>query len=502
MPNSAAQTNTSSSAHDAVFVPSAELPNAIPVRGFDFNAPPELDALLNAYLTTGFQGTSLALAVGEIKRMLEWRLSQEEVAADENEELKDEKVRKQVKCTIFLGYTSNLISSGLRESFRYLAEHKLVDCIVTTAGGAEEDLIKCLAPTFLLNLDSNNTSNDSKDAPRDSTNTTQPQTVAPDAWQTPGASLRRLGLNRIGNLVVPNSNYGMFEDWVMPILDGMLEEQKKEGKVWTPSLVMERLGREVGKLEKGRDSVAYWAWKVRFERSVCEEASGRNDEASEREKNENDELPSPGNWQRFSDPIFSLPGTTNLQAIRARTLFVISNQLRNTLLGSGCARAHRFSLDAPKLASDLLAIVGTTVDKYRILFVPRDWETDFRTWLGRRIARVDSDRGSWFPLTSISEIFRYSIEEGKASRSTVRMWTLCAALDGEREHLFPSFGSRRALPRSCRRFGLRERWKCDDLRGTGRLPSNGLVLGTMPPLVRPIFDIRLDYGFVFKEFDN
>lgn len=29
-------------------------------------------------------------------------------------------------CTIFLGYTSNLISSGVRESIRYLAEHKMV----------------------------------------------------------------------------------------------------------------------------------------------------------------------------------------------------------------------------------------------------------------------------------------------------------------------------------------------------------------------------------------
>lgn len=29
-------------------------------------------------------------------------------------------------CTIFLGYTSNLISSGVRESIRYLAQHKMV----------------------------------------------------------------------------------------------------------------------------------------------------------------------------------------------------------------------------------------------------------------------------------------------------------------------------------------------------------------------------------------
>ena len=51
--------------------------------------------------------------------------------------------------TLFLGYTSNLISSGLREIIKFLAQHKLVDCIVTTAGGIEEDFVKCLGHTVL-----------------------------------------------------------------------------------------------------------------------------------------------------------------------------------------------------------------------------------------------------------------------------------------------------------------------------------------------------------------
>jgi hypothetical protein len=52
-----------------------------------------------------------------------------------------------------------------------------------------------------------------------------------------GADLRKRGLNRIGNLLVPNSNYCAFEDWVMPILDAMLEEQTSQGTRWTPSKV-------------------------------------------------------------------------------------------------------------------------------------------------------------------------------------------------------------------------------------------------------------------------
>jgi deoxyhypusine synthase len=136
------------------------------------------------------------------------------------------------KTTIFLGYTSNLISSGLREVLRYLVQHQHVSAIVTSAGGVEEDLIKCLAPTYL------------------------------GSFSTPGASLRAKGMNRIGNLVVPNSNYCAFEDWVIPILDKMLEEQEASEKSpepfhWTPSKVIHRLGREIN----DETSVYYWAYK-------------------------------------------------------------------------------------------------------------------------------------------------------------------------------------------------------------------------------------------------
>lgn len=71
------------------------------------------------------------------------------MSQETDDDFKDPEVRKKTKCTIFFSYTSNLISAGLREVIRYLAEHKLVDVIVSTAGGIEEDFIKCLAPTYL-----------------------------------------------------------------------------------------------------------------------------------------------------------------------------------------------------------------------------------------------------------------------------------------------------------------------------------------------------------------
>ncbi|CAN0024801.1 unnamed protein product [Bubo scandiacus] len=130
-------------------------------------------------------------------------------------------------CTIFLGFTSNLISSGVRETIRYLVQRNMVDVLVTTAGGVEEDLIKCLAPTYIGD------------------------------FSLRGQDLRRSGINRIGNLLVPNDNYCKFEDWLMPILEQMVEEQETQGARWTPSRMIARLGKEIDHPE----SVCYWAQK-------------------------------------------------------------------------------------------------------------------------------------------------------------------------------------------------------------------------------------------------
>ncbi|PVI07657.1 Deoxyhypusine synthase [Periconia macrospinosa] len=209
-----------SDATNAVLKPSEPVPQGSrEVRGVDFNDFAQraitVEELMRAYAGMGFQATAVGEAVRIINGMRTWKHPETGEGT-----------------TIFLGYTSNLISSGLREILRYLVQHKFVSAIVTTAGGVEEDFIKCLAPTYL------------------------------GAFSTPGAGLRAKGMNRIGNLVVPNSNYCAFEDWVVPILDKMLEEQEASKKTeeplhWTPSKVIHRLGKEIN----DERSVYYWAWK-------------------------------------------------------------------------------------------------------------------------------------------------------------------------------------------------------------------------------------------------
>ncbi|XP_076062271.1 deoxyhypusine synthase [Oratosquilla oratoria] len=213
-------------AKEAVLVRSEPPPEGTPtVKGYDFNDGVDYSKLLESFKHSGFQASSFGMAVEEIRKMIHTREQpMPEGFCDEEE---DEFIKIRKNCNIFLGYTSNMSSCGVRETIRFLVEHSMIDCIVTTAGGVEEDLIKCLAPTYLGD------------------------------WYLKGKELRLKGQNRIGNLIVPNDNYCKFEDWVMPILDKMLEEQKTEGTLWSPSKMITRLGEEIN----DTSSIAYWAAK-------------------------------------------------------------------------------------------------------------------------------------------------------------------------------------------------------------------------------------------------
>lgn len=229
-----------SQALNAVLVTSAAMPEGSQkVEELDFNKlkgrPITVDDLYQGMQNMGFQASAMCEAVRIINEMVSSRDRgfQRVTMADtdwEQRAWRDPETGE--KTTIFLGYTSNMISSGLRGIFRYLAEHKHISCIVSTAGGVEEDFIKCLGDTYM------------------------------SSYSASGAELRSKGLNRIGNLIVPNANYCAFEDWVIPILDNMLEEQEAskgtEAEIsWTPSRVIHRLGKEIN----DERSVYYWAYK-------------------------------------------------------------------------------------------------------------------------------------------------------------------------------------------------------------------------------------------------
>jgi deoxyhypusine synthase len=173
-----------------------------PVKGPDFNKDISLSELINSYSGIGFQATNLHKAIELIKKM-----------------------RKE-KVTIFLACTSGIISSGLRDVIKYLVENRFVHLLVTTTGGIEEDLIKTMKP-FVLGK-----------------------------FNADGKELRKKGINRIGNIFVPNDRYILFEDWINPLLKELYEKQK-QGENLTPSKIVEFLGNKIN----SKESVCYWASK-------------------------------------------------------------------------------------------------------------------------------------------------------------------------------------------------------------------------------------------------
>ena len=225
------------------------MPDDHPIcQGHDFDAfNNSIDAIMQSMLGTGFQASNVGKAVEEIKRMRQWRLSDVPWKEGDDEALKDPAVRKTIRARIFFAYTSNQISCGQREVIKFLAKHKMVDVIVTTAGGIEEDIIKCFEHTYMGD------------------------------FKLSGRALRKKGINRIGNLLVPNKNYCKFEDWVAPLIGKMHDEQDarwaEQAKqmaeangssgdapppfACTPSEFIARLGKEIN----NEESVLYWAYK-------------------------------------------------------------------------------------------------------------------------------------------------------------------------------------------------------------------------------------------------
>jgi len=173
------------------------------IKGYDFDEGVDYDKLIKSFSSTGFQASHLSKAVEIINKMI------------------------QEKSKIYLGYTSNLVSSGLREVIRYLVKNKKVDVCVTSAGGIEEDIIKCLGDSVLGD------------------------------FRLSGKELREKAINRAGNVLIPNNNYLKFEEFVMPILEELYQEQKSSGKVFTPSEIVWKLGEKIN----NEESICYWAWK-------------------------------------------------------------------------------------------------------------------------------------------------------------------------------------------------------------------------------------------------
>ena len=119
---------------------------------------------------------------------------------------------KKEEAKVMLTFTSNMVSSGLRGLFAQLISRKFVDVVITTVGSIEEDLIKSHGKEFLQG-----------------------------SFDVDDEQLGKKGVNRIGNIFVPNSVYGSFEEIIRPILEELYAQKKK----WGVSELLFELGKYV-----------------------------------------------------------------------------------------------------------------------------------------------------------------------------------------------------------------------------------------------------------------
>lgn len=187
----------------------ADLSKLPHIKGYDFEKEFNFEEFIKSYSTTGIQASKLGEGIEIIKAM------------------------RREKSTIFLSYTSNMISSGIRENIKYLTKNKMIDVLITPAGGIEEDFLK-LFGTFALG-----------------------------DFEASGKHLYDNGVNRIGNLFVTNDFYTYFELHMHKIFDICYKIQKKENRPLSTNEIIYQMGKYMDdeNLEKKEESVLYWAYK-------------------------------------------------------------------------------------------------------------------------------------------------------------------------------------------------------------------------------------------------
>jgi deoxyhypusine synthase len=128
-------------------------------------------------------------------------------------------------CTKFLSFTADIIATGTRGVIRELVKRKLVDVIITTCGTLDHDVARCFKDYYKGSF----VMNDSK--------------------------LYHEGVNRLGNVLVPNDSYGIvIEKKIIALLETLYNEGKRE-------LSTSELCREIGLRVCNESSILYWAAK-------------------------------------------------------------------------------------------------------------------------------------------------------------------------------------------------------------------------------------------------
>jgi len=139
-----------------------------------------------------------------------------------------EKMQKDRNCVKFLSFPACIISTGTRGIIKELVKRKLVDVIITTCGTLDHDLARIWEDYYHGH------------------------------FMFDDKELHKKGINRLGNIFIPNECYGeILENKMQPILKKIFKEKQK----WSTKELIWEFGKHLENEEKKGESIIYWAYK-------------------------------------------------------------------------------------------------------------------------------------------------------------------------------------------------------------------------------------------------
>ena len=131
-------------------------------------------------------------------------------------------------CIKFLSFPACICSTGTRGVIKDLLKNKLIDVIITTSGTLDHDIARIWEDYYHGNFDV-----DDKE-------------------------LYRKGVNRLGNIFIPNKSYGLIlEKKIYPIISSLYKEKNN----WSTRDLIWSFGDKIKNEKNAEDSIIYWSWK-------------------------------------------------------------------------------------------------------------------------------------------------------------------------------------------------------------------------------------------------
>jgi len=131
-------------------------------------------------------------------------------------------------CTRFLSFPACIAATGARGVIKELVKRKFFDVIITTCGTLDHDLARVWRDYYH------------------------------GSFMMDDKKLHKKGINRLGNILIPNECYGeILEKKMQPILKEIYSVKRE----WSTKEIIWEFGKYLEKEKNGKDSIIYWAWK-------------------------------------------------------------------------------------------------------------------------------------------------------------------------------------------------------------------------------------------------